>query len=82
MGAEIVEKHFTLDRKTPVEHFNRGLEYMGTDHVLSVEPPALREMVEGIRRVEKIKGSLRWHRSDGEKILMEFLRGRYAERQA
>ena len=80
MGAEIIEKHFTLDRDTPIKHFNEGLEYMGTDHVLSIEPPKLRKMVESIRRVERIKGSMNWERSSGETILMEFLRGRYTER--
>ncbi len=80
MGADVIEKHITLDRKTPVEHFNQGLEYMGTDHVLSIEPGKLREMVEGIRRVEKLKGSWKWERSEGEKLLLGFLRGRYAKR--
>lgn len=80
MGAEIIEKHFTLDRDTPIKHFNEGSEYMGTDHVLSVEPSKLREMVEAIRRVEIVKGSMNWNRSSGETILMEFLRGRYTER--
>lgn len=80
MGADVLEKHITLDRETPVRHYNEGLEYMGTDHVLSIEPEQLREMVKGIRRVEKIKGQWRWERSQGEKILLEFLRGRYTQR--
>lgn len=80
MGAEVIEKHFTLDRKTPIEHFRNGLEYMGTDHVLSVEPLRLREMVRQIRRTESVMGSEVWDRSDGEKVLIDFLRGRYQER--
>ncbi len=80
MGAEIIEKHFTLDRQTPIDHFNRRLEYMGTDHVLSIEPEQMKEMVQAIRRVEAVQGTLLWDRSEGEKILMEFLRGRYKER--
>ena len=80
MGAEIIEKHFTLDRKTPVEHYNNGLEYLGTDHVLSVEPNQMEEMVKNIRRVERIRGNRIWDRSEGEKILMGFLHGRYQER--
>ena len=80
MGAELIEKHFTLDRKTPIEHYKKGLEYMGTDHVLSVEPTELKEMVSLIRRVEKIRGSWQWRRSDGEKILIDFLQGRYKKR--
>lgn len=80
MGAEVIEKHITLDRKTPIDHFNHGGEYMGTDHVLSIEPKELRLMVNGIRRVEKMKGVWKWERSEGEKILIDFLRGRYTQR--
>ncbi|WWR16282.1 N-acetylneuraminate synthase family protein [Lachnospiraceae bacterium JLR.KK008] len=81
MGADVIEKHFTLDRTTPIAHFNRKEEYMGTDHVLSIEPPLLREMVAQIRRTETIRGAWKWERSDGEKILKDFLRGRYTERE-
>lgn len=80
MGAEVIEKHFTLDRKTPIAHYHNREEYMGTDHVLSIEPPELYQMVDVIRRVELIKGQWKWERSEGEKILKEFLRGRYTER--
>ena len=80
MGAEIIEKHITLDRKTPIEHFNTGMEYMGTDHVLSIEIDDLEKMVNQIRRVEKIKGDWHWERSKGEQILIEFLTNRYKER--
>lgn len=81
MGAEVIEKHFTLDKKTPIDNFNQKKEYMGTDHVLSVEPESLSEMVRQIRRVEVCQGNLHWHRSDGEIILRDFLRGRYSERE-
>lgn len=81
MGADIIEKHFTLDRSTPIEHFKSGLEYMGTDHVVSVEPAKLEEMVRQIRRVDAVRGSRVWERSQGEKILMDFLQGRYQERK-
>lgn len=80
MGAEFIEKHFTLDRNTPIEHFNTRDVYMGTDHVLSVESDKLKEMVDMIRRVEAVKGEWKWERSEGEKILRNFLRGRYTER--
>lgn len=79
MGAAVIEKHVTLDRQTPIEHFKKGLEYMGTDHVLSIEPEKLQEMVSQIRRAETIQGNEIWDRSEGEKILMEFLRQRYRE---
>ncbi|MBK8769292.1 MAG: N-acetylneuraminate synthase [Rhizobiales bacterium] len=49
-GATVIEKHFTLDRNLP-----------GPDHKASVEPAALKAMVEGIRAVELACG-------DGVKI--------------
>ena len=42
LGAEIVEKHFTLDRTLP-----------GPDHVASLEPDELKAMVIAIRNVEE-----------------------------
>ena len=44
-GATILEKHFTLDRNLP-----------GPDHVASLEPGELREMVQAVRRVETALG--------------------------
>lgn len=46
MGAEIIEKHFTLDRNMD-----------GPDHKASLEPDELKVMVEGIRHVEAALGS-------------------------
>ena len=46
MGAEIVEKHFTLDRAM-----------QGPDHRASLEPDELTAMVRGIRAVESALGS-------------------------
>lgn len=46
LGAEVIEKHFTLDRGLP-----------GPDHKASLEPDELSEMVTGIRRTEKALGS-------------------------
>ncbi len=82
MGAKVIEKHFTLDRQTPIEHFMQGKEYLGTDHVLSVESDELKRMVELTRRVEACQGDMEWNRSEGEIILRDFLRGRYTERSA
>jgi N-acetylneuraminate synthase len=45
MGAKIVEKHFTLDKKLP-----------GPDHKASLEPDELKEMVKAIRNIEKALG--------------------------
>jgi len=45
MGAKIIEKHFTLDKKLP-----------GPDHMASLEPDELKEMVKAIRNIEKALG--------------------------
>lgn len=45
LGAEIIEKHFTLDRNLP-----------GPDHKASLEPHELAALVVGIRRVEALLG--------------------------
>ena len=45
MGAEVIEKHFTLDRSLP-----------GPDHVASLEPNELKAMVDSIRNIEKAIG--------------------------
>ncbi len=45
LGATIIEKHFTLDRKLP-----------GPDHAASLEPPELSAMVAAIRNVEMALG--------------------------
>jgi len=45
LGANTLEKHFTLDRTLP-----------GPDHVASLEPPELNAMVAAIRRVESALG--------------------------
>ena len=45
MGATVIEKHFTLDRKFP-----------GPDHKASLEPLELKEMVANIRNIETALG--------------------------
>jgi N-acetylneuraminate synthase len=42
LGAVVIEKHFTLDRSLP-----------GPDHLASLEPEELRQMVSAIRNIEK-----------------------------
>jgi N,N'-diacetyllegionaminate synthase len=46
MGAVIIEKHFTLDRRME-----------GPDHRASLEPDELKAMVQGIRHIEKAVGT-------------------------
>ncbi len=45
LGATVIEKHFTLDRKLP-----------GPDHKASLEPEELKAMVNSIRNIEKAMG--------------------------
>lgn len=56
MGARIIEKHFTLDRKLP-----------GPDHKASLEPAELASMVSAIRNIELAIGSGEKHVSDSER---------------
>ncbi len=46
LGAEVIEKHFTLNRKME-----------GPDHKASLEPQELMQMVVGIRKIESALGS-------------------------
>lgn len=46
LGAEVIEKHFTLDRNME-----------GPDHKASLEPKELKEMVMAIRNIEKALGN-------------------------
>lgn len=46
LGAEVIEKHFTLDRNLP-----------GPDHKASLEPDELKAMVDGIRKIEDALGT-------------------------
>ncbi len=55
MGTCVIEKHFTLDRTLP-----------GPDHSFAIEPDELKEMVNGIRDVEKARGSGIKEKSDLE----------------
>jgi len=46
LGATVIEKHFTLDKKMT-----------GPDHKISLEPHELSEMIKGIRSIETALGS-------------------------
>ena len=56
LGAQIIEKHFTLDK---------GME--GPDHRASLEPDELASMVRAIRNIEKAKGDGKKCRTESEK---------------
>lgn len=47
MGAQVIEKHYTVDK---------GLD-KSADHWLSVDPTELAELVKGVRDVEALRGS-------------------------
>lgn len=56
LGAQVIEKHFTLDKTLP-----------GPDHKASIEPNELVSLVEGIRKIEVSLGSRIKQAADGEK---------------
>ena len=76
-GAVVIEKHITMDRETPVRNFHESQKYVGTDHILALEPDELKEMVRQIREVEVMLGPWSWERSAGENVLVKFLRKRF-----
>lgn len=63
MGAQVIEKHFTLDRNLP-----------GPDHKASLTPEELAEMVTAIRQVEASMGSGRKEVADVERPNIEVAR--------
>ena len=56
MGAEVVEKHFTLSRSLP-----------GPDHKASIEPHELRLLVSSIRNIDAALGDGHKHVTDSER---------------
>ena len=68
LGAAVIEKHFTLAKTLP-----------GTDHVLSVTPTELAEMVSSIRRLETQMGRAEKEPVAREKDIVEFVRGRFKD---
>tara|TARA_Y100001970_G_scaffold250206_1_gene321695 strand:+ start:14786 stop:15793 length:1008 start_codon:yes stop_codon:yes gene_type:complete len=63
LGARIIEKHITLDKKMP-----------GPDHSSSIEPDELHSFIKSIRLVEKILGSRKKVPSRSEKKNIPFAR--------
>jgi len=60
-GANLIEKHFTIDNNLP-----------GPDHKFAVEPKELKEMVKSIRLMEEAMGSGEKHVLPIEKELYDF----------
>lgn len=63
LGAVVIEKHFTLDKNME-----------GPDHKASLEPQELKQMVEGIRKIELAMGSGIKQMSESEKINVSIVR--------
>ena len=63
MGAQIIEKHFTLDKTME-----------GPDHRASLDPPELRAMVSAIRNIEKAVGNPEKRVSPSERANIEVAR--------
>lgn len=63
MGAEIIEKHFTLDKNLP-----------GPDHRASLDPAELSAMVRAIRNIELARGDGEKHVSPSERPNIEVAR--------
>jgi len=63
VGATIIEKHFTLDT-----------EMDGPDHQLSANPMTLTQMIQKIRKTEKILGSDEIKTFDCEKDILQYRR--------
>jgi len=61
MGAKIIEKHFTLDRRQE-----------GPDHPFAIEPEELKQMVFGIRQIALAQGSGKKDVTAGDKELRNF----------
>ena len=55
MGATVIEKHYTLDKKLP-----------GPDHPFALNPEELNEMVKNIRDAEKMIGTIKQKYSSSE----------------
>ena len=68
LGVTVIEKHFTLDRSL-----------VGSDHVLSVTPSELTELINGIRRAEMLLGSPEKRPVEGELEIRELVRSRFSK---
>jgi len=63
LGAVVIEKHFTLDKRLP-----------GPDHKASLEPSEFEDMVTGIREVEKALGDGIKRPTKGEDAIKKAIR--------
>jgi sialic acid synthase SpsE len=61
LGANIIEKHFTISRRIP-----------GPDNPFAIEPDELKDMVSGIRDIEQTLGNSEKYVTEEEKELFQF----------
>ena len=71
MGALVVEKHYTVDKTLPGS----------PDHHLSVDPPELKQMIDGIRTIEKAMGRYEKGPVEAESQAYRFARRSIVSRQ-
>lgn len=62
LGANVIERHFTIDRTM-----------VGPDHAASLEPDGLRRLIRNVRNIEKALGSPEKQIMDGELAVRERL---------
>jgi sialic acid synthase SpsE len=62
-GATIIEKHFTLSRKSE-----------GPDHAISAEPEQLKELVDSTEFVHDIMGEAIWSSTEAESDILQYRR--------
>ena len=70
LGAEVIEKHFTLDKSLP-----------GTDHILSADPDELKRLVIAIREVETLLGSSIKKPTEDELKIKSFVYSRFPKHE-
>jgi sialic acid synthase SpsE len=63
----VIEKHFTLDKNCQE----------GTGHILSAASDEFMEMVDKIRRIERLLGNGIKQLSESEKEIIQFVRTRF-----
>lgn len=63
LGAKVIEKHITL---------NRGMD--GPDHKVSANPKELKDLVQGIRRIETMLGVSKIEPSESELVMINSMR--------
>ncbi len=62
-GASVIEKHFTLSKKSE-----------GPDHALSTEPAEMKDMIKAIRYVSEMMGEAVWGPVSAEKDILQYRR--------